>query len=367
MNSKTLSNPVWLLAIIALAIVLVPSIASAQMILKVNDNVFFRLGMQMQAWSDFLQDQTGGYGQNEYIRRARFQLTGQIAPDVTFFFQTDSPNLGKTSTTSTKGFTGTFLIQDAWFEWKIANEFGIDAGEMIVPFSRNELTSTLSFITLDISPTSTVFATPAQTNGTRDTGFMAHGYLGGGHFEYRGGVFQGVRLTGSRNSPLYAAYLQYDFLDTETGYVFAGTNLGKKKILALSGGYQSQNSYRSYSGDLFTNLPVIGGNEVAGQVQWTHYDGQNFLASVPNQNDYLAELGYYVGPVKVQPFAKWESQKFVDSAKHINDVDRWGAGLNYYIHGQNLKLTAQYLRVQPKNSAVKNTNEGTLQLQMFFN
>jgi len=367
MKRKVLRQPVWLLAIVALAILLLPSIASAQMILKVNDNTFFRLGMQMQAWADWLQDQTGGYGQNYFLRRARFQLTGQIAPDVTFFFQTDSPNLGKTSTTSTKGFTGTFLIQDAWFEWKFANEFAIDAGEMIVPFSRNELTSTLSFITLDISPTSTVFATPAQTNGTRDTGFMAHGYFGDGHFEYRGGVFQGVRLAGSRNSPLYAAYLQYDFFDKETGYVFAGTNLGKKKILALSGGYQAQNSYRAYSGDLFTNLPIAGGDEFAGQVQWAHYDGQDFLASVPNQNDYLAELGYYIAAAKVQPFGKYESQKFVDSAKQINDVNRWGVGFNYYLHGQNLKLTGQYLRVQPKNNALKETNEGTIQLQMFMN
>ncbi|HUK12819.1 MAG TPA: hypothetical protein VLW17_05910, partial [Thermoanaerobaculaceae bacterium] len=365
---KVLRQPVWLLAIVALAILLAPSIASAQMILKVNDNTFFRLGMQMQAWADWLQDQTGGYGQNYFLRRARVQITGQIAPDVTFFFQTDSPNLGKTvAANTTKGFTGAFLIQDAWFEYKIANEFAIDSGFQIVPFARNELTSTLSFITLDISPTSTVFASPTQTNGTRDTGFMAHGYLANGRFEYRAGVFQGVRLATARNSPLFDAYLQYDFWDKETGYVFAGTNLGKRKILALSGGYQTQNSYRAYSGDLFTNLPVNAGDEFAGQVQWTHYDGQTFLAGVPNQNNYLAELGYYVAAAKVQPFAKYESQKFVDAAKQINDVNRWGVGFNYYIHGQNLKLTGQYLRVQPKNNAVKETNEGTIQLQMFMN
>ena len=368
MNSKALGKSGWILVVVALAVVLVPSIASAQMIIKVNDNTFFRLGMQMQAWADFLQDQTGGYEQNYYLRRARFQLTGQIGPDITFFFQTDNANLGKFSATTVKNFTGTFLIQDAWFEWKLADEFAIDAGEMIVPTSRNELNSTLSFLTLDISPTSTVFLTPTQTNGTRDTGFQAHGYIGDGHFEYRAGLFQGVRINDSRNSPRYAVYLQYDFFDTETGYVYSGTNLGKRNILALSGGYSAQNSYRQYSGDLFTNLKVGEGDEFAGEVEWNHYDGQDFLPSVPNQNDYLAQVGYYFASAKVQPFVKWESQRFVAAAEQVNNVDRWGGGLNYYIHGQNLKLTGQYLRIEPKNNpAEQNTNEGTVQLQFFFN
>ncbi|MFI5166446.1 MAG: porin [Thermoanaerobaculales bacterium] len=367
MNGKVLRHRVGCFAV-ALAVVLLPALASGQAIVKVNDNVFFRFGIQMQAWGDWLQNATtDAYAQNLYLRRARFLLTGQVAPNVTFFFQTDTPNLGKYSGTSTKSFSPGFLIQDAWFEWKLAEEFALDAGEMIVPFSRNELNSTLSFLTLDISPTSTVFASPTQTNGTRDTGFMAHGYFGDGHLEYRAGVFQGVRTAAQNSSFLFDGYLHYNFLETEKGYVFAGTNLGKRKILTLSGGYQTQNSYRAYSGDVFTTLPIAGGDEFAGQVQWTHYDGQNFLASVPNQNDYLVELGYYVSQAKFQPFAKFESQRFVEAAKEINNVDRWGAGLNYYVSGQNLKLTGQYLRIQPKNSELHNTNEFTFQIQMFFN
>lgn len=366
MTGNVSRHRVWGVAVVALAM-LVPTVARGQMILKVNDTTWFRVGMQMQAWGDWLQDQTGGYGQNLFLRRARFQLTGQFGPDVTFFFQTDSPNLGKTSATTTKGFSPGFLIQDAWFEWKLADEFAIDAGEMIIPTSRNELTSTLSFITLDISPTSTVFAGPTQTNGTRDTGFMAHGYLGGGHFEYRAGLFQGVRVTGARNSLLGAVYLQYDFLDTEKGYVFAGTNLGKRKILALSGGYETQNSYRAYSGDLFANIPVGAGDEVAGQIQWMHYDGQDFIKTIANQNDYLAELAYYIHGANTQPFVKYEDFKYVASTEQVNDKSQYGAGLNYYVHGQNLKLTGQYLHVQPKNPALKNTNEMTFQIQMFYN
>ncbi len=47
-------------------------------------------------------------------------------------------------------------------------------------------------------------------------------------------------------------------------------------------------------------------------------------------------------------------------------MERFGGGLSWYVSGQNFKLTAQYLRVEPKNSAVKPTNQFTLQLQAFY-
>ena len=39
----------------------------------------------------------GGYGQNLFARRIRLLVGGQVAKNVTFFFETDSPNLGKSS------------------------------------------------------------------------------------------------------------------------------------------------------------------------------------------------------------------------------------------------------------------------------
>ena len=44
--------------------------------------------------------------QNLFLRRARFFLGGQVAKDVTFFFMTDNPNLGKSTQTLTSGTTG---------------------------------------------------------------------------------------------------------------------------------------------------------------------------------------------------------------------------------------------------------------------
>jgi hypothetical protein len=159
--------------------------------------------------------------------------------------------------------------------------------------------------------------------------------------------------------------LQYDVFDTERGYVYHGTNLGKKKILALSTGYDGQRSYHAYNADVFTTIPVGAGDEIAGQVQWSHYDGESFLPAPARQNDYLAELAYFASALEAQPFAKFERQKFSAGDLQRANLWRWGAGMHYYVHGLNLKLSAQFLRVLPEKP-IRDTNELTLAMQVWY-
>jgi hypothetical protein len=357
-------HPIGRLVVAALlAAALLPAAAQAQVIIKASDTVFMRLGAQIQAWADWQQDPvTRGYAQNLYIRRARILLTGQVAPDVTFFIQTDNPNVGKVP----KALGSGFLLQDAWAEWKIADGFALVGGEFLVPLNRNALESTLNFFTLDISPTSTVFSAPTQSNGLRDTGFEAKGYLiDGGRLEYRAALFQGIRETGARNAFRDSAYLQYNFLEKERGYVYASSNLGKKAIFNINGGYDAQKDYKAYSGNVFWTLPFGGGNEFGGQVQDVHYDGGNFIKAIPKQNDILAELEIYFAPAKIQPFGKFESQKFANTVDKPKDQTRWGAGLHYYVFGNNLKISGQYQHVSPK-SPLKDSNEFTVAMQVWY-
>ena len=60
-------------------------------------------------------------------------------------------------------------------------------------------------------------------------------------------LFLQLTFAASRNSAtfdepahIYAGYLQWDFLEKERGYVFAGTNLGKKAIFNISSGFDAQ-------------------------------------------------------------------------------------------------------------------------------
>jgi len=335
---------------------------SAQIIVQ-NEDVRLRFGIQGQLWGDWTQESSSsqGYQQNYYLRRARIIVGGDLGNDVSFFVETDDPKLGITP----KNLSSGFILQDALLEWRPTQQFQVVGGLMIVPFSRNGLQSTLSYMTLDISPISTVTNTVTQSSALRDVGFEAKGFFLKDHLLYRIGEFSGARDANGHNSPRTAGYLQYDFFAPEKGYLFTGTALGKQKILAVDAGFDKQSSYRGFSANAVGLRPVNNGDEIAAQFQFIHYDGRLRFPSIGDQNDYLVEAAYYVHQAKIQPFLKYEAQNFVASANASKDIDRFGIGANYYIHGQNLKWTLQYLRALPQNTtALKASNEVTMQLQL---
>ncbi|HLK65591.1 MAG TPA: hypothetical protein VKU19_19270 [Bryobacteraceae bacterium] len=352
--------------------------ASAQLQVK-SEDITLKFGFQGQFWADWTQDATApsagnqGYVQNFYLLRARLMFGGTIGNNINFFFQTDDPKLGyspaggsKTMTTGTSTSPG-FVLQDAWMEYKASTHLQIAAGEMLLPVSRQGLQSTLSFYTLNISPVSTIANGPTQESALRDMGLQARGYFFNDRLQYRGGIFAGERDANGRNSLRPALYLQYDFFDREKEYAYAGTALGKRKILAIDAGGDTQGSYRSMSANIANDTPVNGGDELGFNFQYLHFDGRNKFTAIPNQNNYLLEGAYYLHKCKFQPFLKFETQDFVAAVNNTKDINRWGFGGNYYVHGQNLKVTAQYLRALPQNgSTIRPSNEFTMQLQVFY-
>ena len=354
-----------LCVITALLPALVPAPAGAQIVIKNNEDVNFRLGVQGQIWADWNQENTGsqGYQQNFYMRRIRLIFGGDIGKDISFFVETDDPRLGITP----KNLSAGFLLQDALMEWRPTKEFQVVGGLMIVPFSRNGLQSTLSYLTLDVSPIATVTNSVTQSSALRDVGFEAKGFFNHDHLLYRVGEYSGQRDVNGHNAPRTVGYVQYDFFSPEKGYLFSGTTLGKQKILAVNAGFDTQSSYHGESADVATALPVHHGDELAGQFQFIHYNGGTKFPTINNQNDYLVEAGYYVHQVKLQPFGKWETMNFADAASAPKDISRYGAGANYYIKGQNLKWTFQYLRALPHNNpSLKPANEFTMQMQLMY-
>jgi hypothetical protein len=351
------------LAILGL-LVLLPITAIAQITVK-NEDVTFKFGVLGQIWGDWTQDSTGsqGYQQNFYLRRARFVMGGDIGKDISFFVETDDPKLGITP----KNLSAGFIMQDALLEWHPTKAFQVVGGLMIVPFCRNGLQSAGSILTLDTSSFSAMASSATQSSGMRDVGFEAKGFFFKDRLLYRVGEYAGQRDANGHNSPRTAAYLQYDFFSPEKGYLFAGTSLGKQKVLAVSTGFDTQGAYRANSADVAATLPVNGGDEIAAQFQFTHYDGRTKFLTIPDQNDYMFETGYYLHKAKTQAFLKAESQKFVAAANTPKDCNRFGAGANYYIRGQNLKWTVQYLRALPRNTtSLKPSNEFSMQLQLMY-
>ena len=364
----------------AVMLAFVSTPASAQLQLKTED-ITIKFGFQGQFWADYTQDATAasagtqGYAQNFYLLRDRLMFAGTIGNNISFFFQTDDPKLGlspngstatKTLTTGNATSPG-FLIQDAWAAYKVNTHLELSAGEMLVPISRQSLQSTLSFYTVNISPVATVNNSALVESALRDVGFQARGYFFNDRLQYRGGIFDGERDPNGRNAPRPALYLQYDFFDREKEYAYAGTALGKRKILAIDIGGDKQKTYRSTSLNVANDTPVNGGDEIGFNVAVMHFDGRQTFTAIPDQTNYLVEGAYYFHKIKTQPFAKFETQDFIASVNGTKDINRYGAGFNYYIHGQNLKWTGQYTRALPQNgSTIRPSNEFTMQFQVFY-
>src|SRR6185503_12567958 len=83
---------------LTISLLVAGSVASrAQVVIKVNDDVNFKLGVLGQFQGDWLEDPAADdTTQNLFIRRLRLLFGGQVAQYVTFFVETDAPNLGKT-------------------------------------------------------------------------------------------------------------------------------------------------------------------------------------------------------------------------------------------------------------------------------
>jgi hypothetical protein len=112
---------------------------------------------------------------------------------------------------------------------------------------------------------------------------------------------------------------------------------------------------------------VRGGDEIGLNLQYLHFDGRDKFLTIPDQNNFLAEGAYYLHKAKIQPFGRFETQRFVAPPNATKEITRAGGGANYYIHGQNLKWTLQYLRVLPQNgSPLRPSNQFTMQLQLFY-
>ena len=356
-----MKNPVRSGALVALAFVLLGSRpSSAQAVIKVNDDVSFKLGFLLQGQADWLQSPaTESFAQNLFVRRARLLVGGQVAKNVSFFFETDSANLGKV-VNGTKVTSG-LVVQDAFVTWKVADELMVDGGLFLTGIAHNSLQSAASLMALDYGPYSFLFSGPEQNVVGRDTGFQLRGYPAKKRLEYRVGVWQGSRDAASRQALRGTARLQYNFLDADTGVFYSGTSLGKKRILAVGGGYDFQKDYESRAVDVYFDLPVAGG-AVSGQADWIRYDGGTFHPTLPKQDVLYGEAGYYWSKAKLMPYGTWARKDLAGT--DVGDETRWSAGFAFFAAGHNFNIKAAYGKIEPKVG--KGADQFTVQMQAFY-
>jgi hypothetical protein len=168
-----------------------------------------------------------------------------------------------------------------------------------------------------------------------------------------------------------AGRIQVQLLEPEAPtYAYAGTYLGKRKILAIGAGIDGQSNYKAVAADAFLSYPM-GNNGITAQADYIHYNGDTFFPALLKQNTFEVEAGYHVTDYKLTPFVKWEARKLDSAVKNAanQDESRFQVGGTYYVMGHNLNLKAAYTRgsldrVAPLEALTQ--NGFTFQLQGFY-
>jgi hypothetical protein len=190
-----------------------------------------------------------------------------------------------------------------------------------------------------------------------------------------------------KSSLLYTARAHYSFLDPEPGSGYVGTYFGKKKVLTIGAGasYEPDAGYKNvagpasnttptnletvdyfaYAADLLYEYPYSFGTvTLNGQYLKIDFDDayktnmnaadRNTVIAGPNgqKQGGFVKLAYMLpGKIgkegRIQPYTFYE-RWFFGHLLGVNEqrIEQTGVGVNYYIKGQNVRTTLEYLNTE---------------------
>ena len=343
--------------------------ASAQWLLESKDGkASLKIGFLIQPQMELLEtvDQTG-VSTNFFLRRLRVLLGGTIDERWSFFFETDSPNLGKTNPNPGSGpglkDQGDIFVQDAYLTYSRGSAFKVDAGMIMLPHCRNGTQSAATLLAVDYGPFTFLDSAPGGERVGRDYGVQLRGYPANQRFEYRLAVSQGVRGVEARNPVRVTGRAVYYPFGAETGFFYAGTFQGTKRQAGFGVGFDAQEDARMFSADAFFETPLADRRQgLTLQLNWMRYDGATFMPALAKQDVYLVEAGYHLLNHRLSPFVQYQARRFAD--RGTPDQDSLQAGLAWWLAGHNrsLKLSAgrQHTDGQPDRSQL------LVQFQLFY-
>jgi Phosphate-selective porin O and P len=300
------------------------------------------------------------------FRRNRLAFMGAWSDKVSLYVQGEfaEPNLAPVDF-SGAGFENDFQLLDAAIRFSFSDAFKVTVGRFKYSLNRENLEGCEDALTLDRS----LFIRPSYV-GTRDDGIAIWGNLFGDRFQYRVDAMEGRQaaagITAPSSSPRYGARGHVTLLEPEASYGYKGTYLGQKKVLTVGAAYQvepevtyvdtdllyGKEDYRAWTVDGFFEYP-LGGGAITASAAYEKVDmGGAYQGANPDdgatglngeKNGWYAKGGYLFAGVPVQVFGRYEKWRFA-CINNVFDqiVDWYGVGVNYYIWGQNLKLTAEF-------------------------
>ena len=352
-------------AIAGLAVAVSATTASAQWTI-VDDkdgDTTVKIGFLAQPQAEFVETtDDASWSQNLFLRRVRVLLGGTLGKHWSFFFETDSPNIGKAGTAGAKE-AGDVYVQDVFVTYSHGDAFKMDVGMLLLGLSHNHLESAAALLPVDYGPYTFTESGPTGERVGRDYGLQARGYPFARRLEYRVGLFQGVRGPDSRNPLRVVARAVWHPLGSDTGYFYTGTSQGTRRALAIGATIDRQKAYHVHSVDGFYEQPLGGGGRgLTLQAGWTHFDGAQAIRPLAEQNTWLVEAGYHFGAPRLTPFVQWAARDFTDATTPGHHTLQVGLAWWLKGHQRNLKISAGRERIEGRPARA----QVLAQLQVFY-
>jgi hypothetical protein len=323
-----------------------------------------------------------------YFKRDRLMMGGQLDDVYGFYaafqFQGDERIFpAAVSDTTVKSFDviDTFLTAD------YTDAFRLRAGLTKDPMIREQNES--CFVPLNLDRSYFIYTNLPRLN--RDFGAMIWGNLADALIQYRVAAMKGNDDINDPKSNLrYTARVHVSLLDPEYSLVYNGTYLGKKKVLTVGAGYQSESDavygnvagkslpkdYKAYTYDVFFEYPTPGGTFTASSAYLKADFDNAYQGADPDprsigingeKSGWYAKVGYLLPNAKLQVFGRYEKWKFAELSGIIDQQITWtGYGINYYVKGQDLRLSLEYSTndFDKEDTLNKDFNTTTIMLQV---
>lgn len=336
------------------------------------------LGARLQSRYTFT-DSDGGQNSSEFrVRRMKLFMNGYAySKDLTYKLQVNFADTGK-------------LLEDAWLNYRLADEAQLLFGQEKVQFARQEITSSGSQQFVDRSNATDTFKMG------RDTGLMVHGKVAKGIFNYNLGVYGGVGQNTQRkftNNAFAARVAVNPFGDM--AYSEGDLDDSQKPLLSIGAGYFMDTLAKTNATTLEgNNLNFAGANGWLGKglgkfgtekidtnsvgidaaFKWMGFSaqGEYFLGHANGQDTdktlrahgFYAQAGYFIIPKHLEVAARYS---FVDPDRDKTDnIQTETAGaVSYYFNKHNLKLQADVTNIH-KQPARTDDMQYRLQAQIIF-
>ena len=335
------------------------------------------------------EDWTSNFG----FRRNRLALMGAWSDKVSLYVQTEfTEDLNVDTLGVADANLGTdFQLLDAVMRFNLSPAVKLHVGKFKYNLSRENLESCEDPLTLDRS----LFIRPSYVS-TRSQGVALWGNLFGDKLQYRVDAMEGRKAVSGVTAPSsalrYSGRAHVTLFDPETSYGYKGTYLGKKKVLTVGAAYQfepkvtyidtdtqlGEEDYQAWTVDGFFEYPLGDAGTITASAAYEKVDlGDAYQGANPDdgatgllgqKNGWYAKGGYLFEGVPLQVFGRYEKWRFACLLNAFDQIVDWyGVGANYYVWGQNLKLTVEWRKTDFDQEGVFTSVQGTSRTSRDFN